>query len=332
MDESRVLLAHGGGGVLTRELIEGVILPALGGTPDGLPDAAPIPGAPEFVFTTDGFVVKPLFFPGGDIGSLSVYGTLNDLAVSGAEPLAVSMALIMEEGLELDTVARVVESARRAAAECGVAVITGDTKVVARGEADQLFITTAGIGRRVVSVSPKALCEGDRLLISGFLGDHGVAVMSERNGIGFETRVVSDAASVWPMVRALVEHGIEVHAMRDPTRGGLAACCVELAHDSSVTVELNEASIPVRPEVRAACELLGLDPLTIANEGKLAAFVAANDAERACAVLRDMPQGASAALVGRVVSKRPVDVYLKTRFGGERVVEMPYGEDLPRIC
>lgn len=332
MDENKILLAHGGGGALTRELVEGVIVPLLGGSPDGLPDAASVPGAGEFALTTDAFVVKPLFFRGGDIGSLSVHGTVNDLAVSGCEPLALSMSLIVEEGLDISILKRVVESASKAVAACGIRIITGDTKVVARGEADQLFITTAGIGRRLIQISPGGLQPGDRVILSGSIAEHGIAVMSERRGIAFGTSVCSDSASVWPLVKALIDAGVEIHAMRDPTRGGLTACCVEMAKSSDVTIELEEARIPVRTEVRGACELLGLDPLTVANEGKLVAFVAAADAERAVEVLRGAPGGESAAVIGTVRPKRAVPAYMTTRFGGECVLDMPYGEELPRIC
>jgi hydrogenase expression/formation protein HypE len=328
----RIVVAHGGGGTLTRELIEELIAPALGNATSGLPDAAPIPGADGFVFTTDAFVVKPLFFRGGDIGSLSVHGTVNDLAVSGAQPLALSFALIAEEGLQLDTLRRVVESAAEAARDCGARIITGDTKVVARGEADELFVTTAGIGKRVVNVDPCGLKEGDKVLVSGPIADHGIAIMSQREGIDFETRVESDSAPVWPLVKALIDGGIDIRVMRDPTRGGLASCCVELAGDSGVTVELDETTIPVRPEVHAACEILGLDPLTVANEGKLVAFVPESDAAKALEALRSVPGGEHAAIIGTVVQQRAVAAYLKTRFGGERIVEMPYGEELPRIC
>ena len=285
----RIVLAHGGGGALTRELIEQVIAPALGAATSALPDAAVVPGlaaaeGQPLAFTTDSFVVKPLFFRGGDIGSLSVHGTVNDLAVSGAEPVALSLSLIVEEGLDLAVLRRVMESAAQAAKACGVCVITGDTKVVAHGEADGLFVTTAGVGRRMLDVEPGRLCESDCVLVNGPIGDHGIAVMSEREGIDFETRVRSDSASVWPLVKALIDTGVTIHGMRDPTRGGLAACCVELADDSNVTIELDESAIPVRPEVRAACEMLGLDPLTVANEGKLVAFVPEHEEAKALGI------------------------------------------------
>ena len=332
MADDRIMLAHGGGGVLMRELIEGVIVPALGGSQGALTDAAPVPGADQLVMTTDSFVVKPLFFRGGDIGTLCVHGTVNDLAVSGAEPLALSMSLILEEGIEIETVRCVVDSAYRAAQACGVRIVTGDTKVVAKGEADQLFVTTAGVGVCRADVNPGNLREGDCVLINGPIADHGIAVMSERAGIQFETKVQSDSASVWPHVRALIDADIDIRAMRDPTRGGLAACCVELAEASKVTIALDEQAIPIRPETRAACEMLGLDPLTVANEGKVVAVVSADDAEKALAIMKVIEGGEHAAIIGHVTAKRAMPAYMKTRFGGERLVEMPYGEELPRIC
>ncbi len=331
-NSKRIVLAHGGGGALTRELIAEVLLTSLGSTADGLPDAAVVPGAEQLAFTTDSFVVKPLFFRGGDIGSLSIHGTCNDLAVSGAEPLALSLGLIIEEGFDIDTLARVVRSAASAAAASGVQIITGDTKVVARGEADQLFVNTAGVGIRRTHSDPKNLQPGDCVLINGPIAEHGVAVMSEREGIAFDTQVRSDAAPVWPFVKALIDAEIEPRVMRDPTRGGLAACCVELADDSGVTVELGELAIPVRSETRAACDMLGLDPLTVANEGKIVVFVAESEAARALEVLRATPGGEHATQIGRILPRKRVSCVMRTRFGGERIVDMPYGEDLPRIC
>ncbi|MDY0030775.1 MAG: hydrogenase expression/formation protein HypE [FCB group bacterium] len=333
MENSKhIVLAHGGGGALTRELITDVLVASLGRTAEALPDAAAVPGAEGLVFTTDSFVVKPLFFRGGDIGSLSVHGTVNDLAVSGAEPLALSMGLIIEEGFDIETLGRIVRSAASAASVSNVQIVTGDTKVVARGEADQLFVNTAGIGIRRIHPDPKSLQAGDHVLINGGIAEHGIAVMSEREGIAFETRVRSDAAPVWPFVKALIDAGIEPRVMRDPTRGGLAACCVELADDSGVTVELDEQAIPVRPETRAACDMLGLDPLNVANEGKIVVFVAEDCAELALDTLKKAPGGEHAALIGRVVPRKRVSCVMRTRFGGERIVEMPYGEDLPRLC
>lgn len=332
MRYDKILLAHGGGGVLTRELIETVIVPAFGTDPAGLPDAAPVPGTDDILLTTDSFVVKPLFFPGGDIGSLAIHGTINDLAVSGARPLAIALSLIIEEGLSVETLRRVVESAARAARECSVRVITGDTKVVARTEADGLFVTTAGVGARRLATSPRSIAAGDAVIISGPIAEHGVAVMSKREGIAFETEIRSDSASVWPLVEALAGGNVAVKAMRDPTRGGLAAALTELAMDAGVTVRLIEDAIPIAGGVAAACEMLGIDPLTVANEGKLVAFVAEKDAARAVDILRTTAGGSGAAPIGTVVARGPVPVTIQTRFGSVRAVDMPYGEELPRIC
>lgn len=328
----RIILAHGGGGTLMRELIEEQIGPAIGGVPSDMADSSPIPGAEDFAMTTDSFVVKPLFFRGGDIGSLSIHGTVNDLAVYGAQPLAVSMAIIIEEGLELEVLERVMASAGDAARECGIQIITGDTKVVASGEADELFINTTGVGRIRKRLSPMGLKEGDSVILSGCIAEHGIAVMSAREGIEFETTVRSDSRSVWPLAKALIEAGIELHAMRDPTRGGLAACCVELADASRLSVVLEDHSIPIKPEVAAACEMLGLDPLNVANEGKLVAFVGEVDVFKALDTLRKTPGGENSSIVGKTVRRRGKAVYLRTRYGGERIVDMPYGEELPRIC
>ncbi|MBN1882618.1 MAG: hydrogenase expression/formation protein HypE [Deltaproteobacteria bacterium] len=332
MKHDRIVLAHGGGGTLTRDLVEKIIVPAVGGDSSRLPDAARIPGTEDLVFTTDSFVVKPLFFSGGDIGSLSVHGTVNDLAVSGAEPLAISLSLVIEEGLEIETLQRIVASAGRAAKESGVSIVTGDTKVVARGEADEIFITTAGVGIRRIDLDDRTVRPGDRVLLSGSIAEHGIAVMSRREGIQFETQVKSDSAPVWPFVRALIDGGIDVRVMRDPTRGGLAAALVELSDDFDVTTALVETDIPLNPEVAAAAEMLGLDPLTVANEGKLVAYIAETDASRAIEIIRSIPGGAAAAIIGTVEKRRAVSVYAKTAYGGDRVIDMPYGEDLPRIC
>ncbi len=337
MDKNRIVLAHGGGGVLTKELVVEIIIPAIGGKVLVLPDAAMVPGADNVFFTTDSFVVKPLFFKGGDIGSLSVHGTVNDLAVSGAEPIAISLSLIIEEGLEIDTLRQIVKSAGRAARECGVNIVTGDTKVVAKGEADELFITTAGIGianrdNGRKSVEMTGIKVGDKVLINGSIAEHGIAVMSQRKGIDFDTTIRSDSASVWPFVKALLDGEIDIHAMRDPTRGGVAASLVELSGDWKVTTEIYESYIPIRSEVSAACEMLGLDPLSVANEGKLLLYVDKKDADRALRILRETQGGKSAAIIGEVLPPKEVQVFLKTSFGGERVVEMPYGEELPRIC
>jgi hydrogenase expression/formation protein HypE len=332
MDKDRILLAHGGGGTLSNDLISKVIVPALGTPPSSFEDASPVEGEEGLRFTTDSFVVKPLFFPGGDIGSLAVHGTVNDLAVSGARPLSVSLALIIEEGMEVATLKRLMESAGSAAEESGVAISTGDTKVVARGEADGIFITTSGVGRAVKEVGSSRIAEGDAVIINGPIADHGIAVMSAREGIGFDTPVQSDSQPVWPIVRALLDAGLDIHAMRDPTRGGVAATCNELASSSRVSIVLDETALPVRAAVAGACEMLGLDPLTVANEGKVLVFVPQDQAERVVDVMQRHPRGAGASVIGAAAARREKPVYVTTRHGGERIVEMPYGEELPRIC
>jgi len=328
----RILLAHGGGGSLANGLIKDLIVPSLGSTRTELADAAPVPDCEDLLFTTDAFVVKPLIFPGGDIGSLAIHGTVNDLAVSGARPLALSVSLVIEEGLETEILQRVLQCAGRAAKACDVNIVTGDTKVVARGEADGLFITTSGVGRVLKRVLPSGGREGDAVVISGSIGDHGVAVMSARQGIDFETSIESDSAPVWPLVEALINTDVEIHAMRDPTRGGVASVCNELAESSGMSIVLEEKDIPTKPAVAAACEMLGLSPLSVANEGKVILFVPEQEADRTIDVLHQLQNGRDASIIGRIVSRREKPVYLQTRYGGERIVEMPYGEELPRIC
>ncbi len=332
----KIVLAHGGGGVLTRRLIDEVWRaafddPALEHLPDG---AVLSPPEGRIAFTTDAYVVKPLFFRGGDIGRLAVCGTVNDLAVMGARPGYVSLAAIIEEGFPLEDLRRVADSAAAAAGEAGVRIVTGDTKVVEGGAADGLFLTTAGVGfvPDGRDVGPHLASEGDAVIVSGTVGDHGIALMAEREGLSFETPVLSDVAPLAGLVEAIYESGASPSAMRDPTRGGLAATLHEIAEASGVTVELDEAAIPVRREVRGACEMLGLDPLMVANEGKLVAIVPAGQAERALGAARAHPLGTDAVVVGRVVARRERPLILITRIGGERIVEMPYGEELPRIC
>ena len=288
----------------------------------------------RLAFTTDSFVVRPLFFPGGDIGTLAVHGTVNDLAVGGATPLFLSAAFILEEGLPLTDLQRIVASMRAACREAGVALVTGDTKVVDRGKGDGVFITTSGVG--VVpegrSLSIHAARPGDRILVSGTLGDHGIAIMSVREGIEFETALESDSAPLHGLAEAILEACPRTRCMRDPTRGGLSSALNELAAASRVGVELDEAAIPLQPEVRGACEMLGLDPLYVANEGKLIAVVPPQDAGRVLDAMRSHPLGKDAALVGTVVADHPGMVLLRSRVGGERVVTLLAGEQLPRIC
>ena len=279
-------------------------------------------------------MVRPIFFPGGDIGKLAVHGTVNDLAVGGAVPLFLSAAFILEEGLAIADLTRIVASMREACSVAGVSLVTGDTKVVDRGKGDQIYITTSGIGLvpdgRSLSIS--AARPGDRILVSGTIGDHGIAIMSVREGIEFETVLESDSAPLTDLTRVMLEACPQIRCMRDPTRGGLSSALNELAAASRVGVELNEAAIPLRREVRGACEMLGLDPLYVANEGKLIAVVPPGDAERLLAVMRDHPLGRNAAIIGEVVEDHPGMVTMHSVVGGERVVTMLAGEQLPRIC
>ncbi|MEW1928745.1 hydrogenase expression/formation protein HypE [Streptomyces sp. NPDC088360] len=326
---------HGAGGRLTAELLDTLVLPALGGRPeDPLEDAALVPGEGELVVSTDSFVVSPLAFPGGDIGSLAVHGTVNDLAMRGALPLALTLAVIAEEGLPLGELRSVLDSVGKAAHQVGVPVVTGDTKVVGRGAADRLFLNTTGIGRRIPGLTPSAAGArpGDALLLSGPIGLHGTAVLSTREGLGFEADIASDSRPLHRLVRALAPLGGAVHSLRDPTRGGLAASLNEIAGSSGVGVEIAESSLPVPQAVAAACDLLGLDPLIVANEGCLVAFVAADAAETALTALRTYPEGAAAVPIGHCTAGPPGRVELRTLIGARRVVDMPLGEQLPRIC
>ncbi|MFI9201603.1 hydrogenase expression/formation protein HypE [Streptomyces sp. NPDC053048] len=335
-ESERVLLGHGAGGRLTAELLEHTVLPAFGGQNGPLEDAANLPGFDALVMTTDGFVVSPLFFPGGDIGSLAVHGTINDLAMRGAVPIALSVALIVEEGLELGRLEAVLRSLGKAAQEAGVPVITGDTKVVGRGAADQVFITTTGIGRRLPGLSPSAsdARAGDAVLLSSPIGLHGTAVLSTREGLGFEADIASDTRPLHRLVAALAPLGDRLHVLRDPTRGGLAAALNEIARDSGVAVDIDEGAVPVPGPVAAACDILGLDPLHVANEGCMVAFVAPDAADAALAALRSLPEGSGAVRIGNVLAAdgHPGRVVMRTAVGARRVVDMPLGEQLPRIC
>jgi hydrogenase expression/formation protein HypE len=332
----RIVLAHGGGGSLTRELIEGMFAPRFDNPAlRTLDDSAVLDlNGHGYAFTTDSYVVKPYMFPGGDIGRLAVCGTINDLAVQGAQPQWLSLGFILEEGLPIADLEKVVESIRKTAAEAGVQVATGDTKVVERGRCEGLYINTAGIGRIVARnwLGGANARPGDVVIVNGSLGEHGVAVMSCREGIEFQTSVVSDCAPLWPLAKEILATGIEVHAMRDPTRGGLAAAVCEIAQASCVGIRLNESAIPIHPAVRGACDLLGLDPLTIANEGKLILFCRALDADRVLAAMKRHPLGKNACVIGDVQEKPKGMALLRTSIGGERIIDMPTGEDLPRIC
>jgi len=331
-----VLLGHGSGGRLSAELVRDVFLPALGNAVLGaLEDQATLEIAGgRIAFTTDSFVVKPLFFRGGDIGSLAVHGTINDLAVGGADPLFLSAAFILEEGVPLDTVRRVAQSMGEAAAAAGVRIVTADTKVVEKGKGDGLFVNTAGIGvvRPGVTLSAANARVGDRVILSGYIGDHGIAILAEREGLEFDNPIGSDSAPLHTLTRAMLDASGGIRAMRDPTRGGLASTLNEIAAQSGVTIEIDERAIPVREAVRGACEMLGLDPLHVANEGKLVAIVAPESAEVALAAMRGHSRGAEARIIGTVTGTARKMVLMRTSFGTTRIVDMLAGEQLPRIC
>jgi hydrogenase expression/formation protein HypE len=334
------LLGHGSGGRLSARLLDELILPALANPIlDCRDDQAVLPPCHErLAFTTDSFVVTPLFFPGGDIGQLAVHGTVNDLAMAGAQPRFLSLSFILEEGLPLATLRRVVQSIAQAARACRVQVVTGDTKVVGRGSADGLFINTSGIG-----VVPDGLLlgarhvqPGDAVLISGTLADHGMAVMAVRDGLGLDGgQLRSDTAPLHELVQALLSSGARVRCLRDPTRGGLAAALTEIGARAGVDIEMDETRLPVQDAVRGACELLGLDPVFVANEGKLVAFVDPRDTATALAALRAHPLGRSAQHIGQVgdkVAGRTAELTVRTQVGGRRIVELPLADPLPRIC
>ena len=336
-DYPTVLLAHGGGGRLTQMLIEQMFWPTFRNPAlETLHDGAvlEVEGA-RLAFTTDSFVVSPLFFPGGDIGELAVNGTINDLAMCGARPLYLSLGFILEEGFPMEDLWRVVRSIQQAAQEAGVEVATGDTKVVDRGKGDGVFINTTGLGLIPpgIHVSPQRASPGDVVLISGAIAVHGIAIMSVREGLEFETTLESDTAPLNGLVEALLRAaGPEVHVLRDPTRGGLSSALNEIASSAGVGIVLEEASIPLWDEVKGACEILGLDPLYVANEGKCLAIVAAEVAEPALEAMQSHPLGVEAAIIGQVVEEHPGIVILRSRVGGKRVVDMLSGEQLPRIC
>ena len=330
-----VTMAHGGGGRLMHGLIEGMFLKAFGGPPGAPHDGALVDaGGRRVAFTTDSYVVKPLFFPGGDIGRLAVFGTVNDLAMCGARPLALSAGLILEEGLPMETLWAVTASMAKAAGEAGVPIVTGDTKVVDRGRGDGLYVNTAGVGlvEHDRAIGPGALRPGDVVLLSGDVGRHGMAVMAVREGLKFESPIESDAAPLWGAVQKLLASGVEVHCLRDLTRGGLATALAELAEGAKgCAIELSEAAVPVREDVKGACEVLGFDPLYVANEGRFIAVVPADQAARALEAMRAEPVSTGAVEVGKV-SAGDGGVSLVTAVGTSRVLDMLSGEQLPRIC
>jgi len=335
-DHKEIVLAHGSGGKLTHRLIEQVILPAFRNAfLEPLHDGAVFPvNDTRLAFATDSYVVKPIFFPGGDIGRLAVHGTVNDLAMCGARPLYLSAAFIIEEGFPMPDFKRVLQSMRDAADAAGVQLVTGDTKVVDRGKGDQIFINTSGIGivENGVNMDPARAGVGDRIIVSGQIAAHGIAIMSVREGLEFESGIASDTAPLNGLVQAIFAASKNVRVLRDPTRGGVTSALTEIAQAAGVGIRLEERSLPISEEVKGACEILGLDPLYVANEGKLLAIVAAEEVERVLAAMRDHPLGRNSAVIGEVVDSHPGMVTMKTHIGGTRVVDMLSGEQLPRIC
>ncbi|MEF9908390.1 hydrogenase expression/formation protein HypE [Streptomyces sp. P9-A2] len=335
-DRPRVVMGHGGGGAMSAELIEQIVLPGLGGPVQAaLTDSAVVElGGARLAFSTDSFVVRPLFFPGGSIGDLAVNGTVNDLAMSGARAAFLSCGLILEEGVELDTVSRVAEALGAAARAAGVRVVTGDTKVVEAGHGDGVYINTSGIGLipAGVDLRPERVTPGDVVVVSGAIGVHGVAIMSERENLRFEVGIESDCAALGGLVDAMLSVTSDLHVLRDPTRGGLAASLNEIAAASGCGVVVQERSVPVPQPVVGACAMLGLDPMYVANEGKLVAFVPREHADAVLAAMRAHPLGSEAAVIGEAVTDHPGMVVARTGLGGTRVVDMPMGEQLPRIC
>ncbi|MCA9058831.1 MAG: hydrogenase expression/formation protein HypE [Planctomycetaceae bacterium] len=335
-DYPNVVLGHGGGGRLTEDLVRHLFLPAFQpGAAAALPDSAALTiGDSRLAFSTDSYVIRPLFFPGGCIGELAVNGTVNDLAMSGAQPLFLSAGFIIEEGFSLAALTEIAQRMGQAASAAGVSIVTGDTKVVERGHGDGCYINTSGIGviPAGIELRPDQVCPGDAVILSGTIGDHGMAILSVREGLEFESDIVSDTAPLHELVAAILKVCPEAHAFRDPTRGGVAATLNEIAAVSQVGIELQEIAIPIQPAVRSACELLGLDPLSVANEGKLIAFVPADRAEDVVTVMRQHAQGTNACIVGQVTDAHPKMVVMRTEIGATRIVLLPIGEQLPRIC
>ncbi|HWD18258.1 MAG TPA: hydrogenase expression/formation protein HypE [Verrucomicrobiae bacterium] len=335
-DHQEIVLGHGSGGKLTHRLIEKLILPAFRNPLlEPLHDGAvfPINGV-KLAFSADSYVVKPIFFPGGDIGALAVHGTVNDLAMCGARPLYLSACFIIEEGFPMQDLWRILQSMRDAASAAGVSLVTGDTKVVDRGKGDQIFINTSGIGQVFpdVNIHPGRATVGDKIIVSGEIAVHGIAIMSVREGLEFETEIASDTAPLGGLVETIFAATRNVHVLRDPTRGGVTSAVSEIAEAAKVGIRLQEQALPLSEEVKGACEILGLDPLYVANEGKLLAVVPAAEADRVLAAMRGHPLGRHAAVIGEVVADHPGMVIMKTRIGGTRVVDMLSGEQLPRIC
>lgn len=334
--QEQIVLGHGSGGKLSAQLIESVFLPAFKNpTLDKLDDQAVLQiNGSRLAFTTDAFVVTPIFFPGGDIGRLAINGTVNDLAMSGARPLYLAAAFILEEGLSTEELRRIVQSMSECARDAGVQLVTGDTKVVNKGKGDKIFISTTGIGviEKPVNISADRAAPGDKIILSGFIGDHGMAILSQRENLEFEGVIESDCAALHQLVNDMLDATLDIHVLRDPTRGGVATVLNEIAQRSKTGMLLRETEIPVRDTVRGACEILGLDPMYVANEGKLVAIVPAKDADAVVARMRENPLGRDARGIGEVVAEHPGMVLMKTEIGGTRVVDTLFGEQLPRIC
>jgi hydrogenase expression/formation protein HypE len=335
-DYQDIVLAHGSGGKLSQQLIREILLPQfrnelLDVQHDGAVFSV---NGTRLAFSTDSFVVSPIFFPGGDIGKLAVHGTVNDLAMCGANPLYLSAGFILEEGLPMQDFWKLVLSMREAAAAAGVSLVTGDTKVVDRGKADKIFINTSGIGvvPKGVNIHPGRASPGDKVIVSGEIAVHGIAIMSVREGLEFETEISSDTAPLNGLVNAVLDAAADIHVLRDPTRGGITSALSEIAQSAHVGVSLDEAKIPISEEVKGACEILGLDPLYVANEGKLLAVVSPGEVDRVLSAIRAHPLGEKAAIIGSVTDDHPGFVFMRTRIGGTRVVDMLSGEQLPRIC
>ena len=334
--KKKILLAHGGGGSLSQELIKDLILKNFKGKPlEFLEDSAVLNlKGNRFAYTTDSYVVKPLFFPGGDIGKLAVAGTINDLAMMGAKPLYLTLSFIVEEGLDFDILEKIINSIKKTSAFSGVKIVAGDLKVVEYGSADKIFINTSGVGLidKKTFISSHNARMGDRIILSGTVAEHGLTILSQRQSLSFASRLKSDCAPLYSLVKEMLREGADIHALRDPTRGGVAAVLNEIASSSRVSMEIEERKIPVRKSVQALADLLGLDPLNIPNEGKLIALVDKKAASRILARMRRHPLGRKTEIIGRVVKGSSGQVTLRTKIGGERIIDSPLGEELPRIC
>lgn len=335
-EANHITLAHGGGGRHMQQLLETMFLPAFSNPlSESCHDSAVLSfGEVKLAFTTDSYVVQPLFFPGGDIGTLAINGTVNDLAMSGARPIYLSAGFILEEGLPMETLERIVQSMQQASAAAGVQLVTGDTKVIDKGKGDGLFINTAGIGvvEHDLSIVPASVEPGDAVLLSGDIGRHGMAIMAMREGLEFESMIESDCAAVYPLVQALLEAGITIHCLRDLTRGGLTSALVEIAEAAHLHLHLDERAIPVREDVRGACEVLGLDPMSVANEGRFVCFVPEAETADVLTIMRNLALGEESCRIGEVTAHPAGRVTLQSQIGVDRIVEMLSGEQLPRIC